>query len=130
MFSILKEIYIEKESKIISLKEFNIFLTLLFHKITNYIEIDLSKYKSNIKKALDESLPIVNNLNSEDIFINDVRESTIEIIDICKRYNLLPDLDKYSLGEKREIVESMEDTIISDLNKTLIPSSMLSLIHI
>ena len=84
----------------------------------------MSKYKSNIKKAIDESLPIVNNLNSEDIFINDVIESTIEIIDICKRYNLLPDLDKYSLGEKREIVESMEDTIISDLNKTLIPSSM------
>ncbi len=124
LFSILKEIYFEKESKIKSLKEFNIFLTLLFHKITNYIEIDLSKYKSNIKKALDESLPIVNNLNSEDIFINDVIESTIEIIDICKRYNLLPDLDKYSLGEKREIVESMEDTIINDLNKTLIPSSV------
>ena len=56
--------------------------------------------------------------------INDVIETTIEIIDICKRHNLLPDLDKYSLGEKREIVESMEDTIISDLNKTLIPSSM------
>ena len=124
LFSILKEIYFEKESKILSLKEFNIFLTLLFHRITNYIEIDMSKYKSNIKKAIDESLPIVNNLNSEDIFINDVIESTIEVIDICKRHNLLPDLDKYSLGEKREIVESMEDTIINDLNKTLIPSSV------
>ena len=51
-------------------------------------------------------------------------EASIEIIDICKRCNLLPDLEKYSLGEKREIVESMEDSIGNDLNKVLIPSSV------
>ena len=124
LFSILKEIYIEKETKIISLKEFNIFLSLLFHKITNYTDINVSKYNSNIKKALNESLHIVNNLNSGDIYINEVIESTIEITGICKRHNLLPDLEKYSLGEKREIIESTEETIINDLNKTLIPSSM------
>ena len=124
LFSILKEIYFEKASNIMSLNEFNIFLSLLFHKITNYIEIDITKYKSNIKKALDDSLPIVSNLSSDDISIHDVIESTIEIIDICKRYNLLPDLDNYSLGEKREIQELIEDTIINDLNKTLIPSSV------
>ncbi len=124
LFSILKDIYAEKESNIKKLNDFNIFLSLLFHKITNYIEIDINNYKSNIRNALNDSVSIINKLDNEDININENIEASIEIIDICKRCNLLPDLEKYSLGEKREIVESMEDSIANDLNKVLIPSSV------
>ncbi len=124
LFSILKDIYVEKEKNIINFKSFNIFLSLLFHKITNYIEIDISKYNKDLKKAIEESIPIINKLSADDININEVIESTVVIIDICKRFNLLPNLEKYSLGEKREIIETMEETIADDLNKVLIPSSV------
>ena len=124
LFSILKDIYVEKEKNIINLKSFSIFLSLLFHKITNYIEIDISKYNKDLKKAIEESTSILKKLSTDDVNINEVIESTVVIIDICKRFNLLPDLEKYSLGEKREIIETMEETIADDLNKVLIPSSV------
>ena len=45
------------------------------------------------------------------------------MVDICKRYNILPDLDNYTLGEQKEIEESLDESVVNDLNKVLIPSS-------
>ena len=55
--------------------------------------------------------------------IEDTIDITIEITDICRRYNLLPDVDNQTLGERRESIENFEDSVIDDLNKVLIPSS-------
>ena len=55
--------------------------------------------------------------------LEDIIELTIQITNICRINNLLPDLKEYSLGEQREILETMDDTIIDELNKVLIPSS-------
>ena len=55
--------------------------------------------------------------------IEDTIDITIEITDICRRYNLLPDVDSQTLGERRESIENFEDSVIDDLNKVLIPSS-------
>ena len=53
--------------------------------------------------------------------IEDTIDITIEITDICRRYNLLPDVDNQTLGERRESIENFEDSVIDDLNKVLIP---------
>ena len=45
------------------------------------------------------------------------------MVDICKRYNILPDLDKYNFGEQKEISQSLDESVINDLSKVLIPSS-------
>ena len=45
------------------------------------------------------------------------------MVDICRRYNILPDLDKYNLGEQKEISQSLDESVINDLSKVLIPSS-------
>ncbi len=121
--SILKDIYKEKQLRINKLNDFNKFLSLLFHNITNYIDLDLSIYKKNIKDSVNESVKLINNLNTNNIVISEIIDITIEIVDICKRYNLLPDLNDYSLGEKREIVDSMEETIINEIGEILIRSS-------
>ena len=45
------------------------------------------------------------------------------MVDICRRYNILPDLDNYTLGEQKEIEESLDESVVNDLSKVLIPSS-------
>ena len=62
-------------------------------------------------------------MSYEDINVSEVVEATVQMIDICKRYNILPDLEKYNLGEQKEIEESLDENVINDLNKVLIPSS-------
>jgi len=122
--SILKDIYMEKQLRINKLNDFNKFLSLLFHNITNYIDIDLSIYKKNVKESVNEAIKLIGNLNSNNIVISEIIDITIEIVDICRRNNLLPDLNNFSLGEKREITDSMEETIINELGDILIPSSV------
>ena len=121
--SILEDIYKESSINIKNLKPFNKFLTLLFHNITGYVELDIEKYPKNIKEPLKETLRVLDNFSYDKNLIEDTVDITIEITDICRRYNLLPDVDNQTLGERRESIESFEDSVIDDLNKVLIPSS-------
>ena len=121
--SILEDIYKESSINIKNLKPFNKFLTLLFHNITGYVELDLEKYPKNIKEPLKETLRVLDNFSYDKNLIEDTIDITIEITDICRRYNLLPDVDSQTLGERRESIENFEDSVIDDLNKVLIPSS-------
>ena len=121
--SILEDIYKESSINIKNLKPFNKFLTLLFHNITGYVELDIEKYPKNIKEPLKETLRVLNNFSYDKNLIEDTIDITIEITDICRRYNLLPDVDNQTLGERRESIENFEDSVIDDLNKVLIPSS-------
>ena len=121
--SILEDIYKESSINIKNLKPFNKFLTLLFHNITGYVELDIEKYPKNIKEPLKETLRVLDNFSYDKNLIEDAVDITIEITDICRRYNLLPDVDNQTLGERRESIENFEDSVIDDLNKVLIPSS-------
>ena len=121
--SILEDIYKESSINIKNLKPFNKFLTLLFHNITGYVELDIEKYPKNIKEPLKETLRVLDNFSYDKNLIEDTIDITIEIADICRRYNLLPDVDNQTLGERRESIENFEDSVIDDLNKVLIPSS-------
>ena len=121
--SILEDIYKESSINIKNLKPFNKFLTLLFHNITGYVELDIGKYPKNIKEPLKETLRVLDNFSYDKNLIEDTIDITIEITDICRRYNLLPDVDSQTLGERRESIENFEDSVIDDLNKVLIPSS-------
>ena len=121
--SILEDIYKESSINIKNLKPFNKFLTLLFHNITGYVELDVEKYPKNIKEPLKETLRVLDNFSYDKNLIEDTIDITIEITDICRRYNLLPDVDNQTLGERRESIENFEDSVIDDLNKVLIPSS-------
>ena len=121
--SILEDIYKESSINIKNLKPFNKFLTLLFHNITRYVELDIEKYPKNIKEPLKETLRVLDNFSYDKNLIEDTIDITIEITDICRRYNLLPDVDNQTLGERRESIENFEDSVIDDLNKVLIPSS-------
>ena len=121
--SILEDIYKESIINIKNLKPFNKFLTLLFHNITGYVELDTEKYPKNIKEPLKETLRVLDNFSYDKNLIEDTIDITIEITDICRRYNLLPDVDSQTLGERRESIENFEDSVIDDLNKVLIPSS-------
>ena len=121
--SILEDIYKESSINIKNLKPFNKFLTLLFHNITGYVELDIEKYPKNIKEPLKETLRVLYNFSYDKNLIEDTIDITIEITDICRRYNLLPDVDNQTLGERRESIENFEDSVIDDLNKVLIPSS-------
>ncbi len=121
--SILEDIYKESSINIKNLKPFNKFLTLLFHNITGYVELDIEKYPKNIKETLKETLRVLDNFSYDKNLIEDTIDITIEITDICRRYNLLPDVDNQTLGERRESIENFEDSVIDDLNKVLIPSS-------
>ena len=121
--SILEDIYKESSINIKNLKPFNKFLTLLFHNITGYVDLDIEKYPKNIKEPLKETLRVLDNFSYDKNLIEDTIDITIEITDICRRYNLLPDVDNQTLGERRESIENFEDSVIDDLNKVLIPSS-------
>ena len=121
--SILEDIYKESSINIKNLKPFNKFLTLLFHNITGYVELDIDKYPKNIKEPLKETLRVLDNFSYDKYLIEDTIDITIEITDICRRYNLLPDVDNQTLGERRESIENFEDSVVDDLNKVLIPSS-------
>lgn len=121
--SILEDIYKESSINIKNLKPFNKFLTLLFHNITGYVELDIENYPKNIKEPLKETLRVLDNFSYDKYLIEDTIDITIEITDICRRYNLLPDVDNQTLGERRESIENFEDSVIDDLNKVLIPSS-------
>ena len=121
--SILEDIYKESSINIKNLKPFNKFLTLLFHNITGYVELDVEKYPKNIKEPLKETLRVLDNFSYDKNLIEDTIDITIEITDICRRYNLLPDVDNQTLGERRESIENFEDSVVDDLNKVLIPSS-------
>ncbi len=121
--SILEDIYKESSINIKNLKPFNKFLTLLFHNITGYVELDIDKYPKNIKEPLKETLRVLDNFSYDKYLIEDTIDITIEITDICRRYNLLPDVDNQTLGERRESIENFEDSVIDDLNRVLIPSS-------
>ena len=121
--SILEDIYEESSINIKNLKPFNKFLILMFHSVTGYIEIDLQSYPKNIKESVRETLAILNNFSYDRDLVEDTIEITIQIADICRRYNLLPDVDSQTLGERRESIEKFEDSVIDDLNKVLIPSS-------
>ena len=121
--SILEDIYKESSINIKNLKPFNKFLTLLFHNITGYVELDVERYPKNIKEPLKETLRVLDNFSYDKNLIEDTIDITIEITDICRRYNLLPDVDSQTLGERRESIENFEDSVIDDLNKVLIPSS-------
>ncbi len=121
--SILEDIYNESFSEIKKLGSFSQYLSLLFHSITSYIDPELNVYRKPVIRSLNESLHILKTLNYEDINVSELIEVTIQMIDICKRYNILPDLDNYNLGEQKEIEEAMDETVVNDLSKVLIPSS-------
>ena len=61
--SILEDIYKESSINIKNLKPFNKFLTLLFHNITGYVELDIEKYPKNIKEPLKETLRVLDNFS-------------------------------------------------------------------
>ena len=73
--------------------------------------------------TINETEKIVSVFKYDKDKLEDIIELTIQIINICRINNLLPDLKEYSLGEQREILETMDDTIVDELNKVLIPSS-------
>ena len=119
----MEDIYRESYSEVKKLTNFSQYLALLFHSITTYIDPEFNNYKKPVISALNESLHILKTLSYEDINVSEVVEATVQMIDICKRYNILPDLEKYNLGEQKEIEESLDENVINDLNKVLIPSS-------
>ena len=121
--SILEEIYEESFSEVKKLTNFSQYLALLFHSITTYIDPDFQNYKKPVISALNESLHILKTVSYEDVNVSEVIEASVQMIDICKRYNILPDLEKYNLGEQKEIEESLDENVINDLSKVLIPSS-------
>ena len=121
--SIFEDIYTESFIQMKNLKAFNQFLTLLFHVITDYLPIERSIFTKKVGDAINESEKLLATFKYDKQKLEDVIELTIQIIDICRINNLLPDLKKYSLGEQREILETMDDTIVDELNKVLIPSS-------
>ena len=121
--SIFEDIYTESFIQTKNLKAFNQFLTLLFHVITDYLPIERSIFTKKVENAINESEKLLTTFKYDKQKLEDVIELTIQIIDICRINNLLPDLKKYSLGEQREILETMDDTIVDELNKVLIPSS-------
>ena len=121
--SIFEDIYTESFIQMKNLKAFNQFLTLLFHVITDYLPIERSIFTKKVENAINESEKLLTTFKYDKQKLEDLIELTIQIIDICRINNLLPDLKKYSLGEQREILETMDDTIIDELNKVLIPSS-------
>jgi hypothetical protein len=121
--SIFEDIYTESFIQTKNLKAFNQFLTLLFHVITDYLPIERSIFTKKVENAINESEKLLSTFKYDKQKLEDLIELTIQIIDICRINNLLPDLKKYSLGEQREILETMDDTIIDELNKVLIPSS-------
>jgi len=121
--SILKDVYEESFHQIKNLNPFNQFLSLLFHSITSYISLKYDGYKKPVVKSLNESLQLLKPLNYSEVNVSEVVEVTIQIIDICRRFNILPDIEKYNLGEQREILENFEDSVVDGMSKTLIPSS-------
>ena len=121
--SILADIYTESFSEIKKLGNFSQYLSLLFHSITSYIDPEFENYKKPVVSSLNESLHILKTLNYEDVNVSELIEATVQMVDICKRYNILPDLDNYTLGEQKEIEESLDESVVNDLNKVLIPSS-------
>ena len=121
--SIFQDIYKESFNQIKNLKAFNQFLSLLFHVITNYLEFDKTQFNKKVSRSISESEKILTSFEYDKENLEEVIELTIQIIDICRVNNLLPDLKEYSLGEQREILESMDDNIVDELNKVLIPSS-------
>jgi len=121
--SILKDVYEESFHQIKNLNPFNQFLSLLFHSITSYISLKYDSYKKPVVKSLNESLQLLKPLNYSEVNVSEVVEVTIQIIDICRRFNILPDIEKYNLGEQREILENFEDSVVDGMSKTLIPSS-------
>ena len=121
--SIFEDIYTESFIQTKNLKAFNQFLTLLFHVITDYLPIERSIFTKKVENAINESEKLLSTFKYDKQKLEDLIELTIQIIDICRNNNLLPDLKKYSLGEQREILETMDDTIVDELNKVLIPSS-------
>jgi len=121
--SIFQDIYKESFNQIKNLKAFNQFLSLLFHVITNYLEFDKTQFNKKVSSSISESEKILTSFEYDKENLEEVIELTIQIIDICRVNNLLPDLKEYSLGEQREILESMDDNIVDELNKVLIPSS-------
>jgi len=121
--SIFQDIYKESFNQIKNLKAFNQFLSLLFHVITNYLEFDMTQFNKKVSSSISESEKILTSFEYDKENLEEVIELTIQIIDICRVNNLLPDLKEYSLGEQREILESMDDNIVDELNKVLIPSS-------
>ena len=121
--SILEDIYTESFSEIKKLGNFSQYLSLLFHSITSYIYPEFENYKKPVVSSLNESLHILKTLNYEDLNVSELIEATVQMVDICKRYNILPDLDNYTLGEQKEIEESLDESVVNDLNKVLIPSS-------
>ena len=108
--SILKDVYEESFHQIKNLNPFNQFLSLLFHSITSYISLKYDSYKKPVVKSLNESLQLLKPLNYSEVNVSEVVEVTIQIIDICRRFNILPDIEKYNLGEQREILENFEDS--------------------
>ena len=72
---------------------------------------------------MNESLHILKTLNYENVNVSELIEATVQMVDICRRYNILPDLDNYTLGEQKEIEESLDESVVNDLSKVLIPSS-------
>ena len=121
--SIFEDIYQESFNQIKNLKAFNQFLSLLFHSITKYLEYDKTQFNKKVQNAVTESERLIKSFQYNKDNLEEVIELTIQIIDICRVNNLLPDLKEYSLGEQREILESMDDNIVDELNKVLIPSS-------
>jgi len=121
--SILEDIYEESFSEVKKLTNFSQYLALLFHSITTYLDPDFQNYKKPVISALNESLHILKTVSYEDVNVSEVVEASVQMIDICKRYNILPDLEKYNLGEQKEIEESLDENVINDLSKVLIPSS-------
>ena len=121
--SILQDIYKESFYKTKTLTPFSQFLSLLFHSITLYINPEYKDFKKNVTEALNESLHLLKPLNYKEVNISEVLEASVQMVDICRRYNILPDLDKYNLGEQKEISQSLDESVINDLSKVLIPSS-------
>ena len=121
--SILEDIYNESYSDIKNLTPFSQFLSLLFHAITTYIEPDYKIFKNHIVKALNESLHLLKTINYVEVNISEIVEATVQIIDICRRYNILPDLEKYNLGEQKEISQLIDENVVNEVSKILIPSS-------
>ena len=121
--SILEDIYTESFSEIKKLSNFSQYLSLLFHSITSYIDPEFENYKKPVVSSLNESLHILKTLNYENVNVSELIESTVQMVDICRRYNILPDLENYTLGEQKEIEESLDESVVNDLSKVLIPSS-------
>ena len=121
--SILQDIYKESFHKTKALTPFSQFLSLLFHSITLYINPDYKDFNKKVTEALNESLHLLKPLNYKEANISEILEASIQMVDICRRHNILPDLDKYNLGEQKEISQSLDESVVNDISKVLIPSS-------